>query len=174
MDRQRPLNKRGHRNAADMAGKFASRGSRPDLLISSPAKRAITTAHYFADEFQYPSFDIQVEERLYFCGVKGWINTLKSQSDEYRSVLLFGHNPEITQIVDWLSGDEGDALPTCTIVQLELDLNSWSELSSDSARLLYRWSPKDPIGLVSTLAKGSSGAANQLKSSLTLVNSKNH
>lgn len=155
MDRQRPLNKRGHRNAEDMASKFTASEARPDLIVSSPAKRALSTAEYFADTIDYPSFDIKIDERLYFCGVKGWISCLKAQSDEDHNVLLFGHNPEITQVIDWLTGSQQEALSTCTIVKLQIELDSWQDLSSDSADLIYRWSPKDSMKLISTFTRAS-------------------
>lgn len=151
VDRQRPLSKRGHRNAADMANRIAATEKHLDAVISSPAKRALHTAQYFANELDFPSFDIQIDERLYFCGLKGWLQCMKAISDDNHRVLLAGHNPEVSQAISWLTGKECEAVSSCTITKLKLKLEHWSELKEGCAELAVMHAPKDSIALVSSL-----------------------
>lgn len=144
-DRQRPLNKRGHRNAAEMAQRVADRKIRPDLLVSSPATRAQSTAQYFAREMDYPEFDIQIDERLYFCGVKGGLNTLKSLNEEIDSVMLVGHNPDISELVNYLTHSELEPFTTCTVAKIKLKLSSWRDIANAEAELKFLDAPNLPL-----------------------------
>lgn len=134
-DRQRPLNKRGHRNAAELAARMAGYKIRPDLIIASPAKRALTTAQYFATDMDYPGYDIYVEERLYFCGVKGLKFTLQQLDDDINSVMVFGHNPDLSEFSNYLMKDEIDPLPTCTVVHIESNIPHWNDINEGCASL---------------------------------------
>ncbi|TNC82946.1 MAG: histidine phosphatase [Oleiphilus sp.] len=143
LDRQRPLNKRGHRNAPEMARHLANHEQVPDHFISSPAKRALNTAQYFANELAFASFNIQIEERLYFCGIKGWLNTLKQLPITSQSAILFGHNPDISLCLAFLTGREIEAVPTCTIAKLRVQVGAWPELKEGCGLLEYIISPKN-------------------------------
>lgn len=153
MDRERPLNKRGHRNATDMAHHLAGREQRPDHLITSPARRAFTTAEYFANELSFPLFDMEIEEHLYFCGIKGWLRVLRKLPESCQSVMLFGHNPEVSQLINYLSGKEEDAIPTCTIAKLYMTDIPWSDIADDSCTLAYLKSPKDRTNIDTQMEK---------------------
>lgn len=148
VDRQRPLNKRGHRNASEMAEKLANKERCPDTIISSPAKRAVHTAHYFAGALDYALFDIQIDERLYFCGLKGYLKTLRELPEECHSLMLIGHNPELTELVEWLSPFQCEALSTSCIVRFSLPIPVWSELEAETGKLDYIWSPKQALTIV--------------------------
>ncbi|MDX1451596.1 MAG: histidine phosphatase family protein [Oleiphilaceae bacterium] len=148
-DRERPLNKRGHRDAADMADRLASKKHRPDLLISSPALRARTTAEYFAHALGMNSCDIHLDERLYFCGAKGMRKVLRKLPLDVRSVMLFGHNPDISLLASDLLNTPLAPLPTCTVIKLKFDCAQWGEIDNHQARLKWLESPKqDQIRLL--------------------------
>ncbi len=141
-DRERPLNKRGHRNAAEMSARLAHFIKHPDLIISSPAKRSLTTAHYFASELDYPAFDIQVDERLYFCGLKGELKVIKALPETVQSVIIFGHNPDISELLNFLSPEKYEAMPTCTVAKLKLKQLLWKDIDNACAEIKFIEAPK--------------------------------
>ncbi len=140
-DRARPLNKRGHRNAAEMAQRLAQKKHHPELLISSPALRARSTAEYFAHELGLGSCDIHLDEGLYFCGVSGVLKVIRKLPDDCRSALICGHNPDMSLLAGrWLNREL--ALPTCSVVRLRFDCSSWNEVPLHTPALKLLESPK--------------------------------
>lgn len=141
-DRLRPLNKQGHKNAVDMAARMAALKIKVDLMVSSPAKRALTTANYFAEELGYDAFDISVDERMYFCGTKGLVNVLKSLPEDVDKVMLIGHNPDISELLKTLTGNKKlEPMSTSNVAKLQLRLSSWKELQTLNAELIFLETP---------------------------------
>lgn len=144
-DRLRPLNKRGHKNAVDMAARMAALKVKIDLMVSSPAKRALTTANYFAEELGYDAFDISIDERMYFCGTKGMINVLKDLPDDLTKVMLVGHNPDISELLKMLTGQKFlDPMTTSNIAKLQMRLPAWKEIQAHTAELAFLEAPQKP------------------------------
>src|SRR5258708_4364073 len=94
----------------------------PDLFISSPAVRAYGTAMVFARTLDYPLNKIKINKKLYECGVDGFLEVINSIKDEYDSVILFGHNPDITFTANLLSNGFGGDLPTTGIVSIDFKI----------------------------------------------------
>ena len=88
-DQDRPLNKRGERDAPRMGQRLANRQARPDLVISSPALRAYETAVKIADEIGYAEDDIQTSKELYLQGKSGVMDVLSGINPEINCVMLF-------------------------------------------------------------------------------------
>lgn len=126
-DRDRPLNERGRRNAPEMGRRLAKRDLKPDLIISSPAVRALTTAQLMAGELGYRRSDIRVEERLYAAEAEGIVRVLRELGDEFGCVMLVGHNPELTDLARRFSGTIAH-MPTCAVAVFAFDMASWSGL----------------------------------------------
>ena len=126
-DHERPLNARGERDAPRMGKRLVSRGVQPDILISSPALRAYSTAVKIAAEIGYPKDDIQVNEKLYFAGTSGMLDVIHSLIPRIRSAMLFGHNPIMTQLVNDLANTTIGNVPTCGIAEIKFDTESWEE-----------------------------------------------
>lgn len=137
-DRDRPLNKRGRRSAPDMGKRLAASGDRPELIISSPARRAFSTAKKIAKELGFDKLDIVRDEGLYFSGTRGMLNLLESVDDSYQKVMIVGHNPAMTSLLNILSNSPVDNMPTCAIAVIDFDMASWSELGmTDGALQTY-------------------------------------
>lgn len=141
-DFDRPLNERGQRNAPFMAKMFKERGEPVDLIVSSPANRAITTARSFATTLGL-SGDRFREERAIYLAERGTlahlVNGLPGHADR---VMLFGHNPGFTDVVNHLS-DAGIAnLPTCGIVRIDFAMNEWQHIIKGSGTLVWFDYPK--------------------------------
>jgi len=126
-DRDRPLADRGLKEAPKMGKRLAKRGVKPDLLVSSPALRALTTAQLMADEIGYQRKDIVVDDRLYESTGYGLLAVIRALDKKVDRVMLFGHNPEFTELAHRLSSDIAD-MPTCAIAEFCFDTKKWSDV----------------------------------------------
>ena len=146
-DRDRPLNKRGRRSAPDMGSRLAVKGHQPDLIISSPAKRALMTAKIIAKKLDYDKSEILIDESMYFSGVGGMLKMLEGVDDHYQKVMIVGHNPAMTSLMNSLCDAPVDNMPTCAIAVIGYNMASWSELSSADGNLLDYDFPKNTVNL---------------------------
>jgi phosphohistidine phosphatase len=142
-DIERPLNERGSTDAPIIAGIIAKKlKPKPDLILSSNALRAMTTANIFAEALGYPEDFVLVENGIYDRGTKYIINLLKTQSDDVNSILLFGHNPEVTSLATYFLGDFIGSLPTCAVMAIDFDIDRWSEIEDINGVLKFFEFPK--------------------------------
>jgi len=102
-DRERPLDDRGKRDAPKMGKRLAKRDAKLDLLVSSPALRALTTAKLIADEMGYKRNDIVVDDRLYASSPDDLLAVIRALDNKLGRVMLVGHNPEFTDLAHRLS-----------------------------------------------------------------------
>lgn len=126
-DKERPLNDRGRRDAPMMGKRLAERRIRPDMILSSPAVRALTTAETIARELDYKRKNIVVDDRLYAVEADDLLEVIRALGDNLECVMLFGHNPELTELAHRFSR-KITSLPTCAVVELTFDANSWSKI----------------------------------------------
>ncbi len=140
-DHQRPLNERGKRDAPFMGKLLRRRNIKPDLMISSHAKRTKTTADLICRELHLPSEDVIIDKRLYEAGFKDIIEVIKETSEEVQTLFVFGHNPGFTTLHNFLCYTYIDNIPTCGITEYEFEGN-WKEISANSCRLLSFEFPK--------------------------------
>ena len=124
-DRERPLNERGMHDASRVGEQLAKRGAKPDLILSSPARRAITTAEVVARKLDYKGKDIVVDDRLYAATPDELLAVVHELDDKTKRVMLFGHNPELTELAHRLSGKFTE-MATCTVAEFAFDIKSWS------------------------------------------------
>lgn len=127
-DIDRPLNGRGKRNAPEMGARLSEAGISPDLLLSSPAKRAFKTAKLIAQEIKYPTKNIVTDAELYHSGTNTLLNVLRKQDDNNDLIFLFGHNPGITDFANYLSGKDIFNIPTTGVFAVKFDVDSWSRI----------------------------------------------
>ena len=126
-DRDRPLADRGLKEAPKMGKRLAKRRVTPDLLVSSPALRALTTAQLIADELGCARKDIVVDDRLYESSANGLLAVIHALDQTLERVMLFGHNPEFTDLAHRLSSDIVD-MPTCAVAEFRFDTKKWSDV----------------------------------------------
>lgn len=132
-DDQRPLTKRGNRDAPLMGARLAEWGPPVDRVISSSAVRALATAELVTQEMGLPWDEIQVEDDLYHATEYEVLDLIQEQEDYLDGLMLFGHNPGLTYLVNDLSDLDLDNLPTCGVVILQFDVESWSEVGESLA-----------------------------------------
>jgi phosphohistidine phosphatase len=126
-DKDRPLNDRGKRDAPKMGKRLARRDVKPDLILSSPAMRALTTAEIIAKKLDYKRKDIVVDDRLYAGEADDLLNVIHKLGDKRERVILVGHNPELTELAHRLSS-EITHMPTCAVAAFTFDAKSWSNI----------------------------------------------
>lgn len=128
-DRDRPLNDRGKHDAPRMGKRLAKRDVKVDLILSSPANRAITTAQIIADKLDYKLEDIVVDDRLYPCAVDDLLNIIHKLGDKLDRVMLVGHNPVLAELGHRLSSEITD-MPTCAVAEFAFNAKSWSDVGN--------------------------------------------
>jgi phosphohistidine phosphatase len=129
-DKDRPLNNRGKRDAPKMGERLAERDVKPDLILSSPAARALKTAEIVAKKLDYELKDIAVDERLYAVGADDLLDVVRQLGDKLKRVMVVGHNPELTTLAHRFSS-EIIHMPTCAVAEFKFDAKSWSTIDKD-------------------------------------------
>jgi phosphohistidine phosphatase len=124
-DRERPLNKRGQNDAPVMGRRIADAGIRPSLIVSSPAVRAWTTAKVVAQALGYPLEFLQREDGLYLASLDSWLDVVAAQDNGFNSLMLFGHNPGLTDFANYLSPGLTHNVPTTGVVCVNIDTDDW-------------------------------------------------
>ena len=142
-DIDRPLNPRGKRDAPFMAAKLRAFGVKPDVIITSPANRAMTTATHFAKALDILPQNMLQESRIYEAYATTVLQIIQAQPNNYETILIFGHNPAFTMIANMFKGgDHIDNVPTCGISKIESKATTWKELSPDNGKLTEFYYPK--------------------------------
>lgn len=140
-DFDRPLNKRGKTNAPEMAHRLVKKQIKPQLIVSSPALRAITTAKFFADTWQMPLAEILEEPKIYEANVDTLLKVINNFDNTYGQIAMFGHNPGLTDLVNYLDGHIYE-MPTCSIAILEFPFEDWAMISEGTAKVVLFDYPK--------------------------------
>ena len=141
-DHDRPLNKRGKRDAPRMGRLVAAQGLRPDVIVSSTAKRARRTADEVAQHSGYEGA-VQLEHRLYLASPEEIVDVVRSVAGGARRVLVVGHNPGLEDLVARVAG-RPETLPTAALAEIRLSIGSWKELTVSSAGTLAgAWRPRE-------------------------------
>lgn len=141
-DMKRPLNQRGKMNGPEMGARLVDNDIKPDIMISSPAKRAKSTAKKIAKVIQYPKKDIVIEDQLYHSGEQSMLSLIQSQKNEIDKVMLFGHNPGLTDFANDLCGINIYNIPTTGIVGIKFNVDRWEKVDYKTGELLFFDYPK--------------------------------
>jgi phosphohistidine phosphatase len=136
-DIERPLIKKGIKEARAVARYLASRDACPGLMISSFANRAIETAHLFAAAFRYPSQRILLRHAFYGdTKIDDLAGEIRKQPDKVRSLMLFGHDPAFSQLAAHLIQGFHETIPKAGSVTAEFPADRWRDLQAGSGRLI--------------------------------------
>jgi phosphohistidine phosphatase len=140
-DYERPLSPRGEADAPVMAERLTDAGIRPSLIMSSPAARAWTTARLFAKAISYPVEFLQREDRLYLASLDKLLDVMAEQDAAFNSIVLVGHNPGLTELANHLLPGATDSIPTCGIVSLNIETDTWDLRQKNPVELGFCDSP---------------------------------
>lgn len=140
-DHERPLNKRGKRDAPKMGRLLRDKKLVPRLIIGSSAERVRETINYVCEACGYQG-EIVYDDTLYLGEPQDYIRCLNAADDIYDRVMVVGHNPGLEELVELLCAEEY-GMPTATLAEVRLPIKSWSELSgSVDGQCLHVWIPK--------------------------------
>ncbi|WP_316827740.1 histidine phosphatase family protein [Pedobacter miscanthi] len=140
-DFDRPLNKRGKENAPEMAERLINRGFKIDQIVSSPAKRAKSTAKYFAEAYNIGQ--IRFEESIYEANTSTLLKVVNGLNDSADKVVMFGHNPGFTDFANELCDAGIYNIPTAGMVLISFPFDSWQMVSKGTGELVFFDYPKN-------------------------------
>ena len=141
-DFDRPLNKRGLKNAPEMGQRLRGRGVFPDLVLSSPARRARETCIKICHEIDFPEAEIIFNRDIYAAGVHNLLQVVETLPDDASNVFLVSHNPGITSFAEYLTGEYLGNIPTCGVARVDMDIESWSVAGRESGSITLFEYPK--------------------------------
>ena len=139
-DFERTLDPRGLSDAPMMADRLKSSGYFPEIIVSSDAVRAKTTAGYFADSF---GLQLKIDPKLYHGQSENYLNALAEMNDQISTIALVGHNPGITHIANLIAPGCTNNIPTCGIIIASSAKNNWSSMSWKDMHLDVLLFPKN-------------------------------
>lgn len=141
-DHDRPLNKRGRRDAPRMGRFVAAQGLRPDVIVASTARRARRTAEEVARHAGCEGA-VHLDRRLYLASPDEIVDVVRGVAGGARRVMVVGHNPGLEDLVARLAGRR-ETLPTAALAALRLSIRSWTELTASTAGdLAGPWRPRE-------------------------------
>jgi phosphohistidine phosphatase len=143
-DFDRPLNSRGEHDAPMMGKHLKSRNILPDLVISSPAKRARQTARRIAAAIGYDKEQIAYIEQLYHCEPPVFEDVIAKLGTEHATVFIISHNPGITDFVNSVSHKfRTDNVPTCGVTAIRFSGASWTDFKMEEKKVIMFDYPKN-------------------------------
>lgn len=142
-DFERPLNERGRQTAPFMGELMRERGLVPEIVVSSPAKRARQTAGLVADSAELAG-EIVFDERIYEASPQRLLDVVTALDDGYGSAMLVGHNPGIEGFIRYLSGDV-QPMPTAALAKISLDTEHWADTSAGLGKIEVIIRPKEEL-----------------------------
>ena len=142
-DFNRDLRDRGINDAALVSQECKNRGIMPDMMIASPALRAIKTARIFAESLCYPADQIRQEEAIYDgLSTNQFIDLIRKLPENAGTAFFFGHNPGFHYYVSNLLNHYDQDMPTCAAVGIGFRVAKWNEVEARSGEMNFRITPK--------------------------------
>ncbi len=141
IDHKRPLNDRGLNDAPKMATHIATKLPKPDLMMSSDAMRAKTTAFFFAKAYKIPEEDIILNHTLYDFEGRGLVKVISDCDDSVNCLMIFGHNNAMTTIVNMYGDKKVDNVPTASFTAITFDIEHWKDINQ--GKTVFSCIPKE-------------------------------
>ena len=141
-DQERPLKKRGAEDADLMAKHLRNKGILPDLIISSPARRAFQTAIIFAENLKYPEDRIEVNRSVYSSSYEELLAVVMALDDSYKSAMIFGHDPTLANMASHLTHRVFEKISTSGVVAITFHEDKWEAIQPSSGHVEFSIYPK--------------------------------
>lgn len=142
-DFDRPLNERGRRAAPFMGKLVKERGLSPDLIISSPARRARKTAKLFKEAGDFAA-GIAFDDRIYEASANTLLYVIGEADNSLDSLMIVGHNPGMEGLVQVLTA-ESEPMPTAAVAVINLDIDEWKQVRPASGRVAVILRPREEM-----------------------------
>ena len=144
-DHDRPLKKRGQRDAPLMGKRLAEQGELPELIVSSTAIRARDTALAFAEASRYAG-EIRFEAKIYEAEASTLLSVIRALPDGAKSAMIVGHNPGLEDLVATLTAKQ-ERMTTAALAEIELPIAQWMlAVAKPMGKLHWVWRPKELFG----------------------------
>jgi len=141
-DQDRPINKRGEKDAPHMGKYLREKELVPQIILASPAKRVKQTIDGMLEKMSFKG-KVEYIDSLYLAEPIAYLNTLQTISDKYERVLIVGHNPGLEGLLQILSG-QVESLPTASVAHMVLPIEHWADMKEDTrGELVSRVKPRD-------------------------------
>ncbi len=142
-DHQRSLVQKGIKDSRKIARLMKDKGIMPDVMISSPALRALETAKIFAQIYNYSADQILLEKDIYDASrVTGLISLIKKFDDRFQTVFIFGHEPTLSELTTRLVKFSRDTLPKSGAVGMQFRTDQWKKIRAGQGKLYFVEFPK--------------------------------
>jgi len=143
----RPLIASGMIDATLMGRHLASKMQGIDLILTSNSERTQMTAQVFCEQLGIDNKIIKVKEDLYESSPMHYLTALSEVSKNIDSVMIVGHNPSISYLAEYLTGEEIGSMPTCAVVGMTFDNLTWTEITKKSGKITFYDSPDGVLGM---------------------------
>jgi phosphohistidine phosphatase len=134
-DIDRPLKKRGIKDAHLMSNFLATQVSKPDVFVSSSANRALHTAVIFCENFDYPLSNLKIRRQLYSFSDGYLVKTVKALDDSFSSAIIFSHDHGISTFVNKFGSKSIKHVSTCGIIAIQFDEKHWKDIKKGTTVL---------------------------------------
>jgi len=142
-DIDRPLNDRGYQDAYTIGERLSEKSFKTGLLISSPAIRALSTALIIAGRLSYADDKILLRKNLYETSANEYLEEISNTPEAINSVMLFGHNPTISEALSVLLQKSYEDMDTAAAACINFKINSWKDIFNAKGEIVFHISPKD-------------------------------
>ncbi len=145
-DIERPLNERGKKDAPRMGKRLKEKNVFPDIMLSSPARRALETCKVIAKTLGFAEEKIKTDKRLYHADedqLLRIIREIEDLNDKEEVVMIFGHNPGLTVFANLLLNEHIENIPTCGVVGSIVRVKAWKETTFGSGEIKFFDFPKN-------------------------------
>lgn len=144
-DFERYLIKQGKNESIVMAKILKGKNAIPDIVLSSPAKRAIETAQIFSKILEYPLKEIKLADAVYEASAKQLMEVISKVNNKYNDLMLFGHEPSLSECAVYLLKDFKNILPKSGVICMEFKKDSWRSISKGQGILKYFDFPPEKV-----------------------------
>jgi phosphohistidine phosphatase len=144
-DFNRPLNKRGIKNAAIIGDKLIKKSFHPDLVISSPALRALSTCEAVCEKLGIDNSEIEINSNIYEASQQQLLKIINSIDNDFDKVAMFGHNNGVTDLTVYLTDADIFNIPTSGMVLISFPFENWNMISKGTGEVIFYEFPKNLI-----------------------------
>ncbi|MEM6841014.1 MAG: histidine phosphatase family protein [Bacteroidota bacterium] len=142
-DAERELSAWGYQDMVRVGHYLKEQSWQPDLIFSSTAVRAMSTAQIVAEQLQYPIQRIQAMPDLYEASLRSFLSIINEQSAQFNRIATVGHNPTLTYLSEYLTGEEVGSMLPGGLALIEFTIESWVEVSKHTGSLVMYKSPAE-------------------------------
>lgn len=135
-DDERPLKKRAYKDAGLVLNAFTGFHQKPLKIWTSYASRALDTAKIFQERLEVEDNDFLIKDELYTFDTTSLLDIIRSCEDEVNTLMIFGHNPAVTGVVNQLGDQYFSNVPTTGLCMIQFEAEKWQEIQNGKT-LMY-------------------------------------